>query len=39
METLPDKVRNKIFTYLSHPIADMIRPWIDKYKMFRYKQY
>ena len=37
MLTLPDEIRNKIFTYLSHPIADIIRPWIVKYKRFRYK--
>ena len=38
METLPDEVRNKIFTYLSHSIADMIRPCVEKNMMFRYKQ-
>ena len=25
MASLPDEIRNKIFTYLSHPIADIIR--------------
>ena len=37
MEKLPIDIERKIFSYLSHPIADILRPHInecDKYKSY-----
>ena len=34
METLPIELINKIFLYTSHPVADLIRPYIKSYNKF-----
>ena len=32
MEKLPLEIQQKIFLYMSHPIADLLRPHINEYE-------
>ena len=35
MEKLPVEIINEIFRYLSHPVADLIRPHINEYEKYQ----
>ena len=37
IESLPEEINNKVFYYLSHPVADTLRPLINKYNNYYYK--
>ena len=37
IEKLPIEIQQKMFLYMSHPIADLIRPHINEYE--KYKSY
>ena len=39
MENLPAEIINEIFRYLSHPVADLIRPHINEYEKYRSYMY
>ena len=34
MEKLPLEIQHKIFLYMSHPIADLFRPYINEYNRY-----
>ena len=34
MENLPKEIINKIFLYHSHPVADLIKPYIKSYDIY-----
>jgi len=34
-DTLPDNIKHKICLYLSHPVADLLKPHIAVYEQFR----
>ena len=34
MENLPEEIVNKIFTYISSPTADIMRPQIQAYNLY-----
>ena len=35
MEKLPIEIKREIFRYVSHPIADLIRPHINEYEKYK----
>lgn len=34
----PTEINNLIFTYLSHPVADISKPWAKQYELFQYQE-
>ena len=36
LEKLPGDIKNKIFLFLSHPVADLIRQRIKKFKLHKH---